>query len=459
MIGRQETDGSTSAILGAALRWAGPGARGDLFLEEVERITLTRRDGREQPAHRRNGSGAALRVWNDREIRFAAADGRLDEAPGACLDQLGVPAPDDAPPGRDDPARSPAWNAAGDRALEATARYLNLLEGELSRAVAGARWEISVEETVRRTWVAAETGAPRAHTWRWLRLRIEVRGAAGATALWAGGAADGAGLRRIWPANRLAGSLARRLEGMAAPAGGLPRCGPETAILFAAGNGALVLHEMTHGLEADALLARWSPWGDEGGSVSPLLTVWDDPTRTGLRGSYAHDDEGSPGERELLVRRGRVAGCLGDRLRSEASTAIRPGHGRRAFWQEWPAPRAANLCLAAGCDYRETVQGERGLLLVVHDLEAGGTDPRSGALSLMVSDGEWLDSGRRIGPVSGITLAGNVVDLLSRVDRVCRDRAPDSGAATCSREGVGVPIGFFSPSFRARGLWQIGRRP
>jgi TldD protein len=458
MIGRQEIDESTTAVLGAALRWAGPGSRGDLFMEEVERVTLTRRDGREQPALWRTGSGAALRVWNDREIRFAAADGNLDEAPAACLAQLGVPAPDGAAPERAGPAR-PAPDGAGDGALEATARYLSLLEGELSRAVSGARWEISVEETVRRTWVVAETGAPRAETWRWMRLRIEVRDATGAAALWAGGAADGAGLRRSWPANRLTGSLARRLEGVATPAASVPRCGPETAILFAAGNGALVLHEMTHGLEADALLARWSPWGDEGGSLSPLLTVWDDPTRTGLRGSYTHDDEGSPGERELLVRRGRVAGCLGDRLRSEASSAIRPGHGRRAFWQEWPVPRAANLCLAAGSDHRETVQGERGLLLVIHDLEAGGTDPRSGALSLVVSDGEWLDSGQPVGPVSGITLAGNVVDLLSRVDRVCRDRAPDSGAATCSREGVGVPIGFFSPSFRASGLWQIGRRP
>jgi TldD protein len=459
MIRRQEMEEPTKTVLGAALRWAGAGSRGDLFMEEVERVTLSRRDGREQPALWRRGSGAALRIWNDSEIRFAAADGEPDEAPAACLAQLGIPVPVGTAPGRGGPGRSPAMEDAGTRALEATARYLALLEGEMSRAVAGARWEVSVEETVRRTWVVPETGISRAATWRWLRLRVEARGATGAAARWAGGAADGAGLRRTWPANRLARSLARRLEGAAAPLGGLPHCRPETAILFAAGNGALVLHEMTHGLEADALLARWSPWGDEGGSVSPLLTVWDDPTRTGLRGSYTHDDEGSPGERELLVRRGRVAGCLGDRLRAEAGAAIRPGHGRRAFWQEWPAPRAANLCLAAGSDYRETVLGEKGLLLAIHDLEAGGTDPRSGALSLAVSDGEWLDSGQPIGPVSGITLAGNVVDLLSRVDRVCRDRAPDSGAATCNRDGDGVPIGFLSPSFRARGLWQIGERP
>jgi TldD protein len=459
MTGRQEMEESATAVLGAALRWGGPGSRGDLFMEEVERATMARRDGREQPALCRRGSGAALRVWNDDEIRFAAADGSLREAPAACLDQLGIPSPDRAGGAREAPRRPGAMESAGNAAREATARYLGLLEGELSRAVAGACWEVSLEETVRRTWVVTERGAAAATGWRWLRLRVEARGAAGAAARWAGGAADGARLRRTWPASRLARRMARRLEGATAPAEELPRCGPETSILFDAGNGALVLHEMSHGLEADALLARWTPWDDEGGSVSPLLTIWDDPTRGGLRGSYSHDDEGSPGERELLVRRGRVTGCLGDRLRAEAGSAIRPGHGRRAFWQEWPAPRSANLCLAAGSDHRETVLGERGLLLVVHDLEAGGTDPRSGALSLVVSDGEWLESGRRIGPISGITLAGNVVDLLSRVDRVCRDRAPDSGAATCRREGNGVPIGFFSPSFRARGLWQIGGRP
>ena len=74
----------------------------------------------------------------------------------------------------------------------------------------------------------------------------------------------------------------------------------------------------------------------------------------------------------------------------------------------------------------------------------------------------------RLGEYHACNLARRVPHVVLRavcaleedtVDRVCRDRAPDSGAATCSREGVGVPIGFFSPSFRARGLWQIGRRP
>jgi predicted Zn-dependent protease len=447
-----EIDRLAGAALTGALTWCGPGARGDVFVEETERITVQHRHGRGAPALARVGRGAALRVWNDGEVRFAAADGAAGEALIRCLRQIGAPAVGPAWP-----QSKPVGGAEGrarrrDADLEAAARHLAGLETDLAGAVPAVRWELTLEETTRRTWVAADTGVLHAASWCWLRLRVGAEGETGESAVWAGGSGDWAALRRTWPADRLAPLMARRLEGCRASAADLPPCTSRTPILFGAGNGAVVLHELAHGLEADAVQAGWSPWPAREEPLSPLLTVWDDPSRAGLRGSYVRDDEGSRGERELLVRRGRAVGCLGDRLRAEAGTGVRTGHGRRSHWQEWPTPRGSNLCLAAGDDQVEAVRGERGLLLVVHDLEAGATDPRSGELAVVISDGEWLDAGRRIGPVAGALLVGNVLELLAGVDRVCRDRVPDSGAATCSREGAGVPVGFLSPSFRTSGL-------
>jgi predicted Zn-dependent protease len=94
--------------------------------------------------------------------------------------------------------------------------------------------------------------------------------------------------------------------------------------------------------------------------------------------------------------------------------------------------------------------------LWVHDLQAGATDPRSGDLSVVVSDGQWLEPGRPPVPVTGLTLVGNIVELLQRVDRVCGDRAADSGAAVCGREDAGVPIGLLAPTFRTAGLRELG---
>ena len=121
-------------------------------------------------------------------------------------------------------------------------------------------------------------------------------------------------------------------------------------------------------------------------------------------------------------------------------------------------PRAANLVMATGEHDFETARRTGQPLLLIHDLEGGGTDPRSGHLSLVVSDGEWWDGRHCVGPVAGLHLEGNVVTILAAVDRVCADRTGDSGAATCGREGEGVPIAFLTPSIRTRGLQQLQRK-
>ncbi|MFQ5720447.1 MAG: metallopeptidase TldD-related protein, partial [Acidobacteriota bacterium] len=318
-------------------------------------------------------------------------------------------------------------------------------------------------ETIDRAMlVADDDGRVQATSWRWSRLRVGVRADSDAAAVWLGGAATVDALARTHPPAALAIILDRRLRGALTPRAGLPVCTPQTSVLFTAGNGGLVLHEFAHQLEGDLVSRGWSRWGDALQSpprLSEKLTLWDDPNRVGLRGFYPVDDEGRPGERRLLVRRGRVAGYLGDRRRGTGTPRMRPGHGRRASWREPPAPRAANLCLAAGDADAGAVRDERGRVLVVHDLEGGGTDPRSGEMTVRVNDGEWVEDGRLIAPVAGLDLEGNVLDLLGAVDRLCSDRRPDGGAATCRRQGSGVPIGFLTPSFRTRGLAAFGRLP
>ena len=91
-------------------------------------------------------------------------------------------------------------------------------------------------------------------------------------------------------------------------------------------------------------------------------------------------------------------------------------------------------------------------VLWIHDVATGSTDPASGHVCLRVSDGEWMEDGRSLGPVSGLSLHGWLPDILAAIDRTGRERVADSGATTCGREGEGVPIGFLTPAFRTCGL-------
>lgn len=437
----------------AAQRWAGRNAWGDAYLEEIMAVTWGRAAGRAVPLQVYHDQGAAIRVWAGEEMNMASADGPAGPAVIACLRQLELPAVRGASAmgvvdGLAAAGELPSVRPAGDEA-----DFLAHLEAGICRELGQMTWDISLEDRARVTLVADERSRLAGESYRWLRLRISGRGEDGLAA-WSGGAGDLATLSRAWPVARLAGLLRRRWQGSRVPPGSRPRCTADTPVVFAAGNGALLLHEMMHGLEADQQARGWSFWPAEGGQVSSLLTIWDDPTRSGLRGSYRHDDEGRPARRRLLVRQGRIVGSLGDRRHSDAVAGVEDGHGRRSSRHHPPRPRSANLYMAAGDMPTAAMSVVPRPVLWIHDLETGATDPRTGHVCLRVSDGEWFQDGRALGPVSGLSLQGWLPDILARIDRVGDERAADSGAATCGRDGEGVPIGFMTPAFRTCGLME-----
>jgi TldD protein len=441
------------AALAAARRWAGPDARGDAYLEEIRAVTWRRSDGTADPTRIHDDRGASVRVWAGDDLQMASADGPPGPAMVSCLRQMELPAVRGAEAvavvdGLAAPSDLPQAAAAGPET-----DFLAGLERDLSRSLAGVRWELALEDRGRVTLVADDEDHLATGAFRWLRLQVRGGGDMG-VAGWSGGAADLAALARAWPAEQLAGVMQRRLLGSRIPAAGRPRCDADTPVIFAAGNGALLLHELTHGLEADQVARGWSAWSEAGETVSPLVTLWDDPSRPGLRGTYETDDEGRRARRRLLIRQGRILGRLGDRRHSGSVAGAEDGHGRRSSRHHAPRPRSANLCMAAGDMPTAALSVVARPVLWVHDLEAGATDPRSAHVHLRVSDGEWLEDGRSLGPVSGISLEGWLPEILSGIDRVGTERRSDNGAATCGRDGEGVPVGFLTPAFRTRGLWE-----
>ena len=466
-----DIEGAARATLRRALEAAGGRARGDAFVEEWRRRTSRRREGMDGGEEIALARGAALRIWDGGEFRFASADGAPLGALSACQRLLAPARPGPHPP---EPPRAEARPrreaSAGTMVMPpagapgAGGAMLAALETELTALLPGARFDFVLESAERASQVWTESGATPPANWRW--TRVHVRAARdGQVAAWAGGAPDLTSFARRHPGKAVAGALARRLEAATTSPATLPGCDADTPIVFGPGQGAALVHELLHGLEADAVVAGWSPWSEPSGIhagrlrtepvLSPLLTVWDDPTRPGLRGTYRHDDEGTRADRRQLIRQGHVVGCLGDRRSAEAEQSFPAGHGRRPTCREWPRPRAANICLATGRHTTAELRVARGPVLVVHEIAAGGTDPLSAAFTLVVSDGEWWDGIRRLGAVAGLLLEGDALDVLGRIDRLGADAAPDAGAATCWRDGEGVPMACVSPSLRVRGLNRI----
>ena len=124
-------------------------------------------------------------------------------------------------------------------------------------------------------------------------------------------------------------------DAVPAPAGSLP-------IVLAAGSSGILLHEaIGHGMEAD-LIVRISVYSEKlNKQIAPCVTIIDDGTQHGARGSINIDDEGN-GQRTTLVENGALRTYMHDRISAQHYGVECTGNGRR---QSFRHP------LCRGCEY------------------------------------------------------------------------------------------------------------
>jgi len=248
---------------------------------------------------------------------------------------------------------------------------------------------------------------------------------------------------------RRAGDAAvARLDAAPLPSG-------EYAVVFANRCGGALFHEaLGHALEADVLLRGESPYAGMVGEpiASPLITVADDPTLPGRRGSYRSDDEGTAARRTLLVKEGVLRGFMNDRRTAAALGAEPTGNGRRGSFRDLPHPRMSNLVVEGWKDDPdEILRGTREGLYVV---ELGGARVSfpSGEFAFEVADGFRIEGGRIGRPVEGAVLVGHGPEVLRRIDRVGSDFLLDPGAGSCDKEGQRLPVSLGQPTLRVSRL-------
>ena len=82
--------------------------------------------------------------------------------------------------------------------------------------------------------------------------------------------------------------------------------------------------------------------------ASPLITVVDDATLPGRRGSFRVDDEGTKAQRTVLVEQGILKTYLYDRLTAMKDGTRSTGNGRRESYRHRPIPRMTNTMIVPG---------------------------------------------------------------------------------------------------------------
>jgi TldD protein len=219
------------------------------------------------------------------------------------------------------------------------------------------------------------------------------------------------------------------------------RAGRYPVVLDPASAGVLAHRAVGHGCEADADAV---PVGTRLGSG--VVTIGDDGTAFGRRGTMAFDHEGTAPVPTILVQHGVVVGHVHSRI-----TAARAGTGAtgnaRGAGLEPPRARLGYTYVASG-------QGELADLLADIPLGVYVADPvgvslddtRAGiraGLARMIRRGELAE------PIKGVTLGADPLVLLGLVDRVAADFTWNGAASCCDRAAAGrVPVSTGAPHVR-----------
>ncbi|YCI28880.1 metalloprotease TldD [Erwinia sp. PK3-005] len=234
------------------------------------------------------------------------------------------------------------------------------------------------------------------------------------------------------------------LSAVAAPAGSIP-------VVLGAGWPGVLLHEAVgHGLEGDFNRRGTSMFSGQMGKLvaSELCTVVDDGTLDGLRGSLAVDDEGVPGQYNVLIENGVLKGYMQDKLNARLMGVKPTGNGRRESYAHLPMPRMTNTYMLAGQSTPQEIIESVDYGLYAPNFGGGQVDITSGKFVFSTSEAYLIEKGKVTRPVKGATLIGSGIEAMQQISMVGNDLALDKGVGVCGKEGQSLPVGVGQPTLK-----------
>jgi len=234
------------------------------------------------------------------------------------------------------------------------------------------------------------------------------------------------------------------LVAIEAPAGTFP-------VVLGAGWPGVLLHEAVgHGLEGDFNRKGSSAFSGKVGQqvTSELCTIVDDGTLPNRRGSISIDDEGTPGQYNVLIEKGILKGYMQDKHNAGLMGVKPTGNGRRESYAHLPMPRMTNTYMLAGESSPEDIIKSVKKGIYAPNFAGGQVDITSGKFVFTSSEAYLIENGKITSPVKGATLIGNGPEAMKRISMVGNDLKLDGGVGVCGKDGQSIPVGVGQPTLK-----------
>ncbi len=429
----------------------------EIFVESSQRTTIVCDDNRLETVTSSSDAGCGIRVLHDTRTAY----GSTNDISAAALTDLAASVGDAA--AKDTPrqrvARSTTRPSSRRQGVKshpngiALGKKVELVERANHAARTAddriAQVKITLTDHLRQAWIATSDGTEVTDELVYVTLVVQAVSADG-TILQSSyeplGGMKGYELFDDTTPEEIAAVAARRAITMltAAPS----PAGPMPVILAGEAGGTMIHEAVGHGLEADLAEEGLSVYKDRLGDevASRLISLFDDATLAGQRGSFTFDDEGTPAQRTCLIEGGVLKTYLHNRVTATRSGSQPTGNGRRQSYAYPPIVRMTNTFIAPGQDDPAAIIRATELGLYVKKIGGGQVNTVNGDFVFDVQEGYRIEHGKIGEPVRGATLAGNGPKILQIIDKVGNDIGFSIG--TCGKYGQEIPVSCGQPTIR-----------
>ena len=233
------------------------------------------------------------------------------------------------------------------------------------------------------------------------------------------------------------------------PAGEMP-------VVLGPGITGILLHEaIGHGMEADFNRKKASTFCTMIGKrvAEPFVTIVDDGTCPSLAGSINVDDEGTPGQRTVLVDKGILASYMHDKISARHYGVNPTGNGRRESYQHYVMPRMRNTYMLSGPASPEDVIKNVGKGIYVKAVSNGQVKIGEGDFAFYVSQGRLIENGKLTAPIKDVNIMGNGPKTLRNITMAANDlQMFQGGGGMCGKNGQSVVVGFGLPTVLVKSM-------
>jgi TldD protein len=184
---------------------------------------------------------------------------------------------------------------------------------------------------------------------------------------------------------------------------------------------------------------------------SDIVTIGDDGSAAGLRGTLPYDDEGTPTRDTSLIENGILVGRLHSRETAAAMGERPTGNARAIGFRHAPIVRMTNTYIRGGTGTFEDLI--RDIELGVYAVDATGGQTYLENFSFTASHGYMIRGGRLAELVKDVTLAGNLFQSLQAIDALAGDFQWNQMGGGCGKGGQSpLPVTEGAPHVRFREL-------